>query len=85
MTELGKTNAPSDEERRNEGKAPHPTAEQIRDNGAQDALDGGDKAKIDKVLDQLNVTTTDSGKDQSRKPDTEGSNSSSKNLDGEND
>jgi hypothetical protein len=40
---------------------------------------------MDKTLDELNVSTTESGKDQSRKPDTEESNSSSKNLDEQND
>jgi len=37
--------------------------------------------KIDRMLDDLDVSTTESGKDQTNKPDTEGSNSSSKNLD----
>jgi hypothetical protein len=53
----------------------------MSDAAAQDALDYGDKEKIDQVLDELDVSTTRSGKDQSSKPDTEGSNSSSKNLD----
>jgi hypothetical protein len=48
---------------------------------AQAALDHGDNEKIDQALDELDVSTTRSGKDQSSKPDTEGSNSSSKNLD----
>lgn len=52
---------------------------------AQEALDRGDSEKIDRVLDELHVSTTESGKDQSGKPDTEGSNSSSKNLHEQND
>jgi hypothetical protein len=47
----------------------------------QHNLDHGDKEKIDKKLDELGVSKTSSGKDQTAKPDTEGSNSSSKNLD----
>jgi hypothetical protein len=53
----------------------------MSDAAAQDALDNGDNEKIDQALDDLDVSTTRSGKDQSGKPDTEGSNSSSKNLD----
>ncbi|TCG06086.1 hypothetical protein BZM27_28970 [Paraburkholderia steynii] len=49
------------------------------------ALEQGDKEKIDQMLDELNVSTTESGKDQTSKPDTEGSNSSSKNLDEQSD
>lgn len=64
---------------------PHPTTEQNKDEAAQDALDRGNKEEIDKTLDELNVSTTESGKDQSREPDTEGANSSSKNLDEQND
>lgn len=56
-------------------------AEQEKDRSARDALEAGDKEKIDKTLDDLHVSTTDSGKDQTSKPDTEGSTSSSKNLD----
>ncbi|KXV03229.1 hypothetical protein CR51_18790 [Caballeronia megalochromosomata] len=52
---------------------------------AREALDQGDKQKIDRKLDELDVSTTESGKDQSSKPDTEGSNSSSKNLDEQSD
>ncbi|WP_244173605.1 hypothetical protein [Caballeronia temeraria] len=52
---------------------------------AREALDRGDKEKIDKKLDELDVSTTESGEDQSSKPDTEGSNSSSKNLDEQSD
>jgi|APAga8741243907_1050103.scaffolds.fasta_scaffold00504_14 hypothetical protein len=51
------------------------------DAATQHALDHGDNEKIDQVLDELDVSTTRSGKDQSSKADTEGSNSSSKNLD----
>lgn len=51
------------------------------DEATQEALDRGDSEKIDRVLDELNVSTTESGKDQTGKSDTEGSNSSSKNLD----
>ncbi|WP_244173684.1 hypothetical protein [Caballeronia temeraria] len=51
------------------------------DEAAQRALDDGDREKIDDVLADLNVSTTESGRDQTAKSDTEGSNSSSKNLD----
>jgi hypothetical protein len=51
---------------------------------ARKALKEGDSQKIDRVLDDLDVSTTSSGKDQTDKPDTEGSNSSSKNLDEQN-
>ena len=57
----------------------------MSDDDAQQALDQGDKAKIDKALDDLDVSTTKSGRDQTAKPDTEGSNSSSKNCDEQND
>lgn len=43
------------------------------------------KDTINRKLDELKVTKTESGKDETTKPDTEGSNSSSKNLDEEND
>ncbi|MEA3124374.1 MAG: hypothetical protein QOD67_1393 [Caballeronia sp.] len=55
--------------------------EPISDDEVQHNLDHGDKEKIDKKLDELGVSKTSSGKDQTAKPDTEGSNSSSKNLD----
>jgi hypothetical protein len=55
--------------------------EPISDDEVQHNLDHGDKEKIDKNLDELGVSKTSSGKDQTAKPDTEGSNSSSKNLD----
>jgi hypothetical protein len=55
------------------------------DEDARKALESGDNQKIDKLLDELNVSTTASGEDQTAKPDTEGSNSSSKNLDEQND
>lgn len=58
---------------------------QMSDDEAQRKLDHGDKATIDKQLDDLSVSKTSSGKDQTAKPDTEGSNSSSKNLDEQND
>lgn len=51
---------------------------------AREALKEGDSQKIDRVLDDLDVSTTSSGQDQTDKPDTEGSNSSSKNLDEQN-
>ena len=57
----------------------------MSDEDAQKALDHGDNQKIDKVLDEIDVSTTASGKDQTAKPDTEGSNSSSKNLDEQSD
>jgi len=53
----------------------------MSDDDAQRALDRGDKEKIDRKLDELDVSSTDTGEDQTHKPDTEGSNSSSKNLD----
>ena len=83
MTDHNEMNGASDQEGRSERDA-KPT-EQNKDRAAQDALDRGDKEKIDKTLDELKVSTTDSGKDQSRKSDTEGSNSSSKNLDEQSD
>ncbi|BFG80124.1 hypothetical protein PTKU46_81580 [Paraburkholderia terrae] len=58
-----------------------PKDELTSDEAAQRALDEGDNEKIDRDLDELDVSTTKSGKDQTSKPDTEGSNSSSKNLD----
>lgn len=61
------------------------TSGTVSDESVQQALDQGDKEKIDQTLDELGVSTTESGKDQSHKPDTEGSNSSSKNLDEQND
>ncbi|WP_168787322.1 hypothetical protein [Paraburkholderia aromaticivorans] len=57
----------------------------VSDEDAQRALDGGDNRKIDEALDQLDVSTTASGKDQTAEPDTEGSNSSSKDLDHQDD
>jgi hypothetical protein len=57
----------------------------MSDEAAQQALDHGDNEKIDQALDELDVSTTKSGKIQSNKPDTEGSNSSSKNLDDQDD
>jgi hypothetical protein len=74
----------SNENHRSEDGLPEQSgaaAEPMSDESAQRALDGGDHEKIDRVLDELHVSTTESGKDQSAKPDTEGSNSSSKNLD----
>lgn len=66
------------------GSPPNETgAEQqpMSDDAARRALDHGDREKIDRKLDELDVSTTRSGRDQSQKPDTEGSNSSSKNID----
>lgn len=60
---------------------PGTTDQPLSDSDAQRALDHGDKDKIDRKLDELDVSTTETGKDQTAKPDTEGSNSSSKNLD----
>lgn len=57
------------------------TNKELSDDEIQSALDNGDRQKIDGKLDELNVSSTDSGEDQSGKPDTEGSNSSSKNAD----
>ncbi|RFU44372.1 hypothetical protein D0B32_27540 [Paraburkholderia sp. DHOC27] len=48
---------------------------------AQRALDEGDNQKIDRMLDELDISTTATDGDQTAKPDTEWSNSSSKNLD----
>ncbi len=64
-----------------ENNAANAEDEREKDRAAREALDRGDKEKIDKKLDDLGVSRTESGKDQSSKPDTEGSNSSSKNLD----
>jgi hypothetical protein len=68
-----------------ENNAANADDERQKDHAAREALDRGDKEKIDKKLDELDVSTTESGKDQSSKPDTEGSNSSSKNLDEQSD
>ncbi len=57
----------------------------MSDEEAKRELDQGDKEKIDKKLDELEVSKTSSGKDQTVKSDTEGSNSSSKNLDEQDD
>lgn len=57
----------------------------LSDDEANDRLRQGDKDIIDKKLEELNVSKTSSGKDQTGKPDTEGSNSSSKNLDEQDD
>jgi hypothetical protein len=43
------------------------------------------KDTIDRKLDELNVSKTESGNDQKQKLDTKGSTSSSKNIDEEND
>jgi hypothetical protein len=52
--------------------------------GVRTPSEKDDHQKIDQVLDELDVSTTSSGEDQTAKPDTEGSNSSSKNLDEQN-
>ncbi|WP_250517010.1 hypothetical protein [Caballeronia sp. INDeC2] len=57
----------------------------ITDDEVHENLDNGDSDKIDETLEDLGVTKTNDGKDTSEKPDTEGSNSSSKNLDEESD
>jgi hypothetical protein len=69
----------------NNGSRAHDSGKPVPDEAAQRALDDGDNEKIDRALDELDVSTTRSGKDQSAKPDTEGSNSSSKNLDEQDD
>jgi len=46
-------------------------------------LEEGDSVKIDTVLENRGVTKTTAGADQTEKSYTEGSNSSSKNLDEE--
>lgn len=56
----------------------------LTDEEVQRKLDEGDSDKIDAVLEDLGVTKTAAGADQTDKADTEGSNSSSKNLDEEN-
>lgn len=75
----------SDEhEQQNNGERPNDKRSvnaPMSDKGARQALEHGDNEKIDRALDELDVSTTRSGKDQSQKPDTEGSNSSSKNID----
>ena len=58
-----------------------PADKPMSDGAARHALEHGDNEKIDRALDELDVSTTRSGKDQTHEPDTEGSNSSSKNLD----
>lgn len=68
-----------------ENNAANAEDEREKDRAAREALDRGDKEKIDKKLDELDVSRTESGKDRSSKPDTEGSNSSSKNLDEQSD
>jgi hypothetical protein len=72
---------PDDSGNRPQSGDADPADELISDEAAQRALDEGDNEKIDMALDALDVSTTGSGKDQTSKPDTEGSNSSSKNLD----
>jgi hypothetical protein len=57
------------------------TEKPVSDDEAQRRLREGDSEKIDRKLDELDVSTTSGGNDQTAKPDTEGSNSSSKNLD----
>lgn len=57
----------------------------LSDDEGNKQLDPGTKEIIDKKLEELNVSKTSSGKDQTGKPDTEGSNSSSKNLDEQDD
>ena len=44
----------------------------ISDEDARKALEQGDNQKIDRILDELNVSTTSSGEDQTAKPDTKG-------------
>ncbi|MBT2794768.1 hypothetical protein [Paraburkholderia strydomiana] len=65
----GRSESESEPDERRAGDQP------MSDEAARDALGHGDNDKI----------TTKSGKDQSRKPDTEGSNSSSKNVDEQDD
>lgn len=65
--------------------AAHDYGKPIADGTAKSASDAGDHEKIDRKLDELDVSTTRSGKDQSGKADTEGSNSSSKNIDEQSD
>jgi hypothetical protein len=55
----------------------------ISDEEVHRKLEEGDSDKIDAALEDQGVTKTSSGEDQTAKPDTEGSNSSSKNLDEE--
>ncbi|WP_250494995.1 hypothetical protein [Caballeronia sp. GAWG1-1] len=57
----------------------------LSDDEGNKQLDPGTKEIIDKKLEELNVSKTSSGKDQTCKPDTEGSSSSSKNLDEQDD
>ncbi|WP_309899767.1 serine protease [Caballeronia sp. LZ035] len=89
MTQQNETDRRSDKEEHAEHEALKPKNENENENekedAARDALDRGDRGKIYKTLDELNVSTTESGKDQSSKPDREGSNSSSKDLDEQSD
>jgi hypothetical protein len=75
------TDKPDDSGNRSHSGDAGLTDERTSDEAAQRALDEGDNKKIDRALNELNVSTTRSGKDQTSKPDTGGSNSSSKNLD----
>jgi hypothetical protein len=61
------------------------TGKPLSDEEAQRRLDKEDKEKIDKKLDELEVSKTSTGNDQTTEPDTEGSNSSSKKLDEQDD
>src|ERR1700760_607145 len=58
------------------GEQPYSGSGGMTEEEAQRALDGGDNQKIDRTLDELDVSTTATGEDQTAKPDTEGSNSS---------
>ncbi|MFM0394866.1 hypothetical protein [Paraburkholderia phytofirmans] len=83
MTQMN-TDEPDDSGNRSESGDADPTDEITSDEAVQRALDEGDRNKINRTLNELNVSTTVSGKDQTSQPDTEGSNSSSKNLDEQN-
>ncbi|MGY6163839.1 hypothetical protein [Paraburkholderia strydomiana] len=67
---------PVNNRRGNENESVHPPS---ADTATQQALDHGENEKVDQVLHELDATTR-SGKDQSTKADTEGSNSSCMNL-----
>lgn len=80
----GSRNESDDSRNTPQSGAAGPADELTSDETARRALDEGDNEEIDSALDELDVSTTGSGKDQTSKPDTEGSSSSSKNLDEQN-
>ncbi|WP_250866423.1 hypothetical protein [Caballeronia sp. INSB1] len=70
----------TDEHTPDVGEGRKKSGDAIEDADIRQKLDDGDSEKIDAVLEDLGVTKHG---DDAGKPDTEGSNSSSKNLDDE--